>query len=78
MPPVAGLGVIRPETDAPREIERAGFSQMFGASSEKVLFHGRIMYDLSQRVRKDGVSPDAVLNSLAEITQVSTDTFVRT
>ena len=40
---ITGLGVVRPETDAPHGVERAGFSQKFGASAQKVLFHCRVL-----------------------------------
>ena len=40
---IMSLGVVFPETDAPHGVERAVFSQKFGASAQKVLFHGRVM-----------------------------------
>ena len=40
---ITGLGVVRPETDAPHGVEKAGFSQTsFCASSQEVVFHGRV------------------------------------
>ena len=40
---VSGFGVVRSTTDAPHGVERARFSQMFGASGKTVLFHGRVV-----------------------------------
>ena len=36
---VVGSGIIRPETNAPHGVQRAGFGQMFIASAQKVMFH---------------------------------------
>ena len=40
---ITDLGVVRPETDAPHGVERAGFSQNFSASAQEVVFHGRVL-----------------------------------
>ena len=40
---VVGSGIIRPETNAPHWVERAGFGQTFVASAQKVIFHGGIL-----------------------------------
>ena len=37
------LWVVCLETDAPHGVKRAGLSQTFGASAQKVLFHSRIL-----------------------------------
>ena len=37
---VVGPGIIRPETNAPHWVQRAGFSQTFVASAQKVILHG--------------------------------------
>ena len=37
---VVGPGIIRPETNAPPWVQRAGFGQTFVASAQKVIFHG--------------------------------------
>ena len=38
-----GSGIIRPETNAPHWVRRAGFGQPFVASAQKVMFHGGIL-----------------------------------
>ena len=48
---VVGSGIIRPETNAPHWVQRAGFSQTFVASAQKVMLHGGIL-------REFGVVPD--------------------
>ena len=40
---ITGLGVVRPEANAPHGVERAGFSQNFSASAQEVVFHGRVL-----------------------------------
>ena len=40
---VVGSEIIRPETNAPHWVQRAGFGQTFVASAQKVMFHGRIL-----------------------------------
>ena len=40
---VDSLGAVCSETDAPHRVKRAGFSQTFGASAQKVLFYGRVL-----------------------------------
>ena len=43
--PLSGVidpGIIHPETNAPHWVQRAGFSQTFGASAQKMMFHGEI------------------------------------
>ena len=40
---ITGLGVARPETDAPHGVERSGFSQTFCASAQEVMSHGRVL-----------------------------------
>ena len=40
---ITGLGVVRSETDTPHGVERAGFSQFFGASAQEVLFYGQVL-----------------------------------
>ena len=40
---ITGIGVVRPEADAPHGVERAGFSQVFGASAQEVVLHGRVL-----------------------------------
>ena len=37
---IVGSGIIRPETNAPHWVQRAGFGQPFIASAQKVMFHG--------------------------------------
>ena len=36
-------GIIRPETNAPHWVQRAGFGQPFIASAQKVMFHGGVL-----------------------------------
>ena len=43
---VVGPGIIRPDTNAPHWVQRAGFSPKFVASAQKVIFHGGILHDL--------------------------------
>ena len=38
-----GSGIIRPETNAPHWVQRAGFGQPFVASAQKVMFLGGIL-----------------------------------
>ena len=38
-----GSGIIRPETDVPHWVQRAGFGQPFIASAHKVMFHGGVL-----------------------------------
>ena len=38
---VVGPGIIRPETNAPHWVQRAGFSQTFVA--QKAIFHGGLL-----------------------------------
>ena len=40
---VTGLAIVRPETDAPHGVERADFGQIFDASAQEVMFHGRVL-----------------------------------
>ena len=40
---VTGPGIIRPDTNAPHWVQRAGFSQKFDASAQKVIFDGGIL-----------------------------------
>ena len=40
---VVGPGIIRPETNAPHWVQRAGFSQKVVASAQKLIFHGGIL-----------------------------------
>ena len=39
----AGYGIIRLEINAPHRVQRAGFSQTFFASAQKVIFHGGVL-----------------------------------
>ena len=38
-----GSGIIRPETNAPHWVQRAGFGQPFIASAQKVMVHGGVV-----------------------------------
>lgn len=49
---VAGLGVVRPGTDARNSIKRAGPNQFFGASAQEVLFYGRVLCELGKSAKK--------------------------
>ena len=40
---VVDSGIIRPETNAPHWVQKAGFGQTFVASAQKVRFHGGIL-----------------------------------
>ena len=40
---VVGSGLIRPETNAPHWVQRAGFGQTFVASAQHLMFHGGIL-----------------------------------
>ena len=59
---ITGLGVARPETDAPHGVERAGFSRTFCAIGQEVMFHGRVLRELGQVASKDVVFENAVPN----------------
>ena len=39
-------GIIRPGTNAPHWVQRAGFGQPFVASAQKVMFHGGILREI--------------------------------
>ena len=43
---VVGSGIIRPETNAPHWVQRAGFGQTFVARAQKVMFHDGILGEL--------------------------------
>ena len=43
---VVGPGIIRPETNAPHWVQRAGFSHTFDASAQKVIFHAGILREV--------------------------------
>lgn len=73
---ISDLGVVRPETDAPQWAKRAGFSQTFRASVQKVLSHGRILCELDTHTGKDGVFPKAVPDGEVEVTHAPADAFV--
>ena len=45
---VASLGVVCPEVDAPHGVKRAGFSQNFGASAQKICFIVRFSKNLAK------------------------------
>ena len=59
---VTGLAIVRPETDAPHGVERADFGQIFDASAQEVMFHGRVLRELGQVASKDVVFENAVPN----------------
>ena len=40
---VVASGIIRPEPNASRWVQRAGFGQTFVTSAQKVMFHGGIL-----------------------------------
>ena len=44
---VVDSGIIRPETNAPHWVQKAGFGQTFVASAQKVMFHGGILREFS-------------------------------
>ena len=44
---VVGPGVIRPETNAPHWVQRAGFSQTFVASAQNVIFVAAVGVNLA-------------------------------
>ena len=71
------LWVVCLETDAPHGVKRAGLSQTFGASAQKVLFHGRVLSELGEIASKDGVFAKTVPNNVVEITHVSINALVR-
>ena len=74
---ITGLGVVRPETDAPHGVERAGVSQSYCASAREMIFHGRVLLELGKVASKDGVFANAAPNRVVEITHASTNALVR-
>ena len=44
---VVGSGIVRPETNAPHWVQRAGFGQTFVVSAQNVIFHGGIPREFS-------------------------------
>lgn len=52
---VSGLRVVRPETDSPHGVKRAGLSRALGASALKVLFHSGSLSQFGKIDSKDGV-----------------------
>ena len=73
---VVGPGIIRPETNAPHWVQRAGFSQQFVASAQKVIFHGGILREFGVVARKHGVLLLFVSNIGVKVAHASTDAFV--
>ena len=49
----------------------------FGASAQKVLFHGLVLWEFFESKRKGGVFSNAIPNSVVEITHASTNALVR-
>ena len=62
-----GLGVVRPETDAPHGVKWASVSQRFDASAQKVLLHGRVLCEVGKNSCKDGVFTSAVQDFAVEV-----------
>ena len=75
---VANLEVVRPKTDVPHGVKRAGYIQTFGTSAQKVLFHGRVLLELGKIARNDGGFSNTVPSSVVKITHTSTNALVRT
>lgn len=48
---IAGLGLVRPEINAPNGVKSAGFSQ----SLLPILVRGRVLYELCKSASEDGV-----------------------
>ena len=44
-------GIIRPETNAPHWVQRAGFGETFVANAQKVMFHGGILREFGAVAR---------------------------
>ena len=73
---VVGSGIIRPETNAPHWVQRAGFGQTFVVSAQKVMFHGGILREFSVVARYTGILLLSVPNSGVKVAHASTDAFV--
>ena len=52
---VVGSGIIRPNTNAPHWVQKAGLRQPFVASAQKVMFHGEILHELGVVARYHGI-----------------------
>ena len=40
---IVGSGIIRPDTNAPHRVQRAGFCEPFIVSAQKQMFHGGVL-----------------------------------
>ena len=68
-----GSGIIRPETNAPHWVQRAGFGQTFVASAQKVMFHGGVLREFGVVARLHGILLLSVRNSGVKVAHASTD-----
>ena len=73
---VFNSGIIRPETNAPHWVHRAGFGQPFVASAQKVMFHGGILREFGVVARLHGILLLSVPNSGVKVAHASIDAFV--
>ena len=73
---VAGSGIVRPETNAPHWVQRAGFGQTFVAGAQKVMFHGGILCEFGVVARYHGILFLSVPNIGGKVAHASTDAFV--